>query len=1079
MYGFIWILVSFIAYKNNDLPPFLELIKFDVIYYIALSISLIGILFILPRLIQIGGRFDFSKINIKSGELDLAEKKDSSILNKNIDEILYFFKATKYQVVVFEDLDRVKKTDDKSNIDIFMKLREINLILNNSEEIEHGITFIYAIKDDNFQGENRTKFFDLIIPIIPFTDYSNSADQLRLMIDRYKESMQYDKTFVLLEDKFINKISLYIDNMRLLINVFNEFVIYKEKLANSELKNYKLFSMIVYKNLLPNDFSKLCLNNGSVFNILEKKQVLIDEKLVKIKQSIQTIKNDIEEIKKESIESVEELRSMFIYHILKHTGAHNSRLYISNKYYPIKDLCLDENFEDLYTADEIWSEADSSAKTFKSIEQNIPGKSYEERLALINSKKNNELEKLKTLLLQKEKEKDLIKGKLFKDLLDDNKIFNEIEEEKHQGLIIFLISNGFIDESYKHYISIFYEKSITKEDRDFMLSIIEKRDNLGYEFVITKVEQIIDQLDDIDFSQKSVLNYKIYNHLFNHKNDIYKTKYLLFINQIQDTQNMQFIDGYLEYKDSINTDDFKKEIFNNFLWLWDVVENSNFLIKKKENYLYRILKYTSVENLRKINLDKKLSIFLANKEDFLDFTQDISVQKIKDLILELNIYFGYLEVNEKYKELFEFIYKNNHYIITFDFIEKILSYFNENDINLELLKSENYTTIKKSSCKSLKEHIDININDYIQNVFLKYENNTNESEDTLIELINNENIKDELKLEILIKSSNKITNIEDIDKKYWTILLEKNSLKSSWENVSKFYNENDKQLNDVLINYLNIEENSSPLLTVGIGKQYVDNNPDFDTKLLRKIIENNSFTLKSYSNLVQNNWYYFNNLNILELNEEKISVLVEDKSILQFSADNYNLLKDNSSKQHISFLIKHINDFIRELKDEIIGVPEFPFNIDTQDVIDLLSSQTISNLSKGKIVETIDFDLITNNEIADLIYSFRDKTIIRAANYTRMMVQYLSTLERKITLIVEQIEEFNDQEFFETLRLLPYEEKKNEYKKIEKLDGKQAIIKNTDYNRKFVEILKDRKFITSSKELSDKKRICLFLKKKS
>lgn len=92
LYGFIWTICTFIAYKNSNLPDFLEPIKFNAIYYIAFLISFIGIFFILPKLIQIGSRFDFSKINIKDGKLDLAEKQDSSILNKNIDEILYFFK---------------------------------------------------------------------------------------------------------------------------------------------------------------------------------------------------------------------------------------------------------------------------------------------------------------------------------------------------------------------------------------------------------------------------------------------------------------------------------------------------------------------------------------------------------------------------------------------------------------------------------------------------------------------------------------------------------------------------------------------------------------------------------------------------------------------------------------------------------------------------------------------------------------------------------------------------------------------------------------------------------------------------
>ena len=50
-----------------------------------------------------------------------------SVFNAYLDEIVYFFETTKYDVVVFEDLDRFVNKDI-----IFYKLRELNTILNNS-----------------------------------------------------------------------------------------------------------------------------------------------------------------------------------------------------------------------------------------------------------------------------------------------------------------------------------------------------------------------------------------------------------------------------------------------------------------------------------------------------------------------------------------------------------------------------------------------------------------------------------------------------------------------------------------------------------------------------------------------------------------------------------------------------------------------------------------------------------------------------------------------------------------------------------------------------------------------------------
>lgn len=67
----------------------------------------------------------FGDVSAKSEEIS----KDS-ILNKNIDEMLYFFEKTNYNIVFIEDLDRFDSTS------IFIKLREINTILNNYDVLK-------------------------------------------------------------------------------------------------------------------------------------------------------------------------------------------------------------------------------------------------------------------------------------------------------------------------------------------------------------------------------------------------------------------------------------------------------------------------------------------------------------------------------------------------------------------------------------------------------------------------------------------------------------------------------------------------------------------------------------------------------------------------------------------------------------------------------------------------------------------------------------------------------------------------------------------------------------------------------
>lgn len=61
-----------------------------------------------------------SQFNYKKGIITLAKQDKASILNEHLDEILYFFEVTNYDIVLFEDIDRFDDTE------IFIKLRELN-----------------------------------------------------------------------------------------------------------------------------------------------------------------------------------------------------------------------------------------------------------------------------------------------------------------------------------------------------------------------------------------------------------------------------------------------------------------------------------------------------------------------------------------------------------------------------------------------------------------------------------------------------------------------------------------------------------------------------------------------------------------------------------------------------------------------------------------------------------------------------------------------------------------------------------------------------------------------------------------
>lgn len=72
--------------------------------------------------------------------------------------------------------------------------------------------------------------------------------------------------------------------MRLLKNIYNEFVIYYNRLNITELDCNKMLAIIAYKNLFPRDFADLQLNQGFVCTLFNNKEQFIAEEVKRLSE---------------------------------------------------------------------------------------------------------------------------------------------------------------------------------------------------------------------------------------------------------------------------------------------------------------------------------------------------------------------------------------------------------------------------------------------------------------------------------------------------------------------------------------------------------------------------------------------------------------------------------------------------------------------------------------------------------------------------------------------------------------------------------------------------------------------------
>lgn len=196
------------------------------------------------------------KISFGGNELEIFSNNDDSYFDKYLDEVLYLFENCGADVIVFEDIDRYEE------IEVFKRLREINSLVNKNQDGK-PLKFMYLVRDDLFDSKDRTKFFDFIIPVIPVVSGANAFELMK------KEFQERDvNKDEIPSDDLLRSIGVYVDDMRIIMNAINEYIIYSSKLPNQLKDPDKQFAMILYKNLFPKDFSDLQLRKGFVYEVL-------------------------------------------------------------------------------------------------------------------------------------------------------------------------------------------------------------------------------------------------------------------------------------------------------------------------------------------------------------------------------------------------------------------------------------------------------------------------------------------------------------------------------------------------------------------------------------------------------------------------------------------------------------------------------------------------------------------------------------------------------------------------------------------------------------------------------------------
>ncbi|MDZ5601119.1 hypothetical protein U1282_11640 [Enterococcus cecorum] len=1015
----------------------------DLILYCVLIIS-ISILFfqVFQTVLK---QFKLSKLNFANVSIE-EDKNNFSIFNKYIDEILYYFETNKFDVVVIEDVDRFK------SIRVFEHLKELNLLLNNSKQINRKITFVYAVKEDIFsnskeeieehESEIRTKFFELIIPIIPVIDTFNSREYLVPMM-KEKSMKNLDGNF----ENFLKDISLYISDLRLLTNIVNEFFTYLDihgSLSRSMNKE-ALFSIIALKNLVPSAFTELQKSHGFIYEIIV--QGKFDGELIRgVNEELTIIEAEFKKIEEQiNVDKLSEIKKF----LFDQGFSKNDMIIINEQYRNLTNL-------DMTMIDYILDndEEDISFNSPYRGTDTIPKNSFIHIL------------KEKDSVLQERREKKQEEYDLKRDELNNftraslkqkikkypelvKLIYAEMTKAKYDNkdkdFILYILSNGYLAEDYSSYLSIFYEKSMTIDDKNLLVKL---KSNQSVEFneKLDNSEGFVRELLPQDFEKQGILNINVLKYLFSNN---FKDKHKIR-EAVLEKVFIQEEDIYLENlkiilaEDKLNIANLVFELLrkysNDFIEKCNASEKNRLIDlifyaclgditlyygkDNRKNLLLQVLsKYKPVyEGNEEFEGDEDASdyVFLIrenilNRPNFFIEIEDyVESNTIMEVLSEHNeetfqsakIYFNDIELDNLSEEQYDKFIQCELYRYDKNMLSKILNYKNSDE-----LKAVSYANILNSKIDNLIRNTNTNL-EYFVDEFLFSLDELSETEESFLSLLNSQKLnKLDIKTNLIDKSNVTIEKIKQVtDSSLWATLLEKRKCSITWENIED-YSEN-VEIDISVMNSIFTNQNE----VISLKKQYDKSDSKDKLKvLLKRMVDNQvigitedniellEITTYDAGNLSSQSTHILARNNLIDFNIENVSKFKEDGVIVEVVLNHPNDFLENYSEidlpeEEIFSLIKNWKlESIKELLDTIVNEESDEF-FENSKLVELLLERGISSDDTlfVKLLENINVEYLKEY----FIFNLKERTLSK------------STIEQMLNLFFENnITDFSIEEY--------------------------------------------------------------------
>lgn len=1044
-------------------------------WQVAVSVDLFVTITCLLALIflTLGAKVKIDKIGASS--LSLSLSGNASYFDEYLDEIIYFFEAGKYDVVIFEDIDRFE------SLYIFENLRQLNTILNNSDQIGRQVTFIYAIKDSIFSKEvvdeapesadkakskanhrerstNRTKFFDQIIPVVPFITNISSQSYMLEAFDT--------------EDRHLLKgpisvVAKHITDMRLVTNIYNEFLIFKEKVIvkDSGLSVDKLFAVVAYKNWNLEEFEKVKDGDSAIDKVIQAHSQHIDQRIseinleiAKIEKTVKTINTIDERAKKLGTKLIEHIDA-----VLRQVGGTINAYSLNGTTYERDDFLGNAFWEDIIKA----ADSNTLITTFRANTgytqtmtlnsadiKNITGDSLNKELWDKES-----LDVRNELIGRLRAEANKLPYMSIKELLDYSEKFRNELEELDGGRIADdpvgwqLILAGYIDTEFIHYTSLYHSAGMSLRARSFWLNNVRlNKQSFHHKFENEDdIEALLNEIGPTYLNDKSMYNISVVDYLLSNYEDKRVDNVIKNLANGGDV-DIKFIDAYV--KEGAEVAKLVELLATEWDGVYAYIVDSKDMDEKKKSHFISLALANSRENLKyKITPDFRNFVREKSKD-----IQVLTGQQDKDV------------VDNACRLLMDFgiIFKS------FDGFSKVAQdaikdygLYDINETNLNFVLGEGKMPIDKikQTDEYVYAHILGHLDDYIE-IF----KDSADSEFMLVGAEGFESVIDDISKisldnldSILAKADLSNCIVEDINKidsKTWSTLIGNVIISNTLSNILTYFNlkhaEDKTIIDDELAEYLNTAE------TVVLDKDYKEYVEDEIKAFVLAVLNSDKITEKVKADIVKD-CYPENYILITDIKKQEglLYGYLLAQDCIEDSAASFVHIRDLSWATKAAYIANSSKflEYIAEL------------SLTSSELNSLTEDTSIPKNVKDYIVKNIvsyEAELSINSASRLASHALANGDILDAASLRVIVDGPSNDISIKLINLASASLTAADM-----LQILPVVG--GEYRKLTQAN-KRPTFDNTDYNLSLIKRLKELGLVSSYEVREDKGRIKVTMK---